>query len=201
RFVYTPDQVFPNIWYTFVLIGLPIAVAKRRWALLVWFIVPLFLLSGHIRMSMTVGSAFAGLAVGTVIREIRTIDTLPQINVPRLTLALIMIYVLLSGMAFAANYPYLEQDTTQSFIDHSDMKAIRWVQKETPKTASFIVIGDIAEWFPALSERASLNTWEGQEWISSKRQKQFFKLNRKLAQCPSISCIDQVAEKYGLDPR
>ena len=64
-------------------------------------------------------------------------------------------------------------DLTRGSLSPSDQEAMRWVAAHAPQSSRFLVLtgashpllDPTAEWFPALAQRQSLTTIQGQEWL------------------------------------
>ena len=68
-----------------------------------------------------------------------------------------------------------------SQISNNDLQSIDWIKTSTPKSARFLILStqpdtyssgyeQLAEWFPSLSDRVSILTYQGSEWLSEKRE-------------------------------
>lgn len=63
---------------------------------------------------------------------------------------------------------------SKEILLESDVRTLQWIQENTEPLAKFFIITNhpsrhdfFAEWFPALSQRKSILTFEGKEWLSS----------------------------------
>ncbi|HBY08090.1 MAG TPA: hypothetical protein DEH22_10005, partial [Chloroflexi bacterium] len=73
--------------------------------------------------------------------------------------------------AFMATYHLQENLIVQS----DELKGFEWVKANTPSDSSFLLITDeqpmtdpVSEWFPAITQRNSIATLQGQEWTDGK---------------------------------
>jgi len=76
-----------------------------------------------------------------------------------------------------------------------DREAMAWVRDETPEDARFVVLSDEiwsrsdeAEWFPYLTDRISVTTMQGREWLPDWRA--LDSERDRLLACPDRECVD-----------
>jgi hypothetical protein len=77
-----------------------------------------------------------------------------------------------------------------------------WAATETPTDATFAVIGypadrGVVDWFPALSKRENVTTWQGTEWIPGGFQREEA---TAISNCRMPNCLPD-ANYYVLRPR
>lgn len=94
-------------------------------------------------------------------------------------------------------------------LSSKERDSMVWVQENTPKNSKFLVLSNTAdsswgmdalsEWFPALSERQSINTPQGMEWLKKDKFIQTVKLYGDVKGCNNsdISCIEDRVNVYG----
>lgn len=111
------------------------------------------------------------------------------------------VILLLVGYGVGAAAVYAgDTERLPSYIDGDDVEAAEWIRSETPADASFVVIGDAAEWFPLLADRTSLVAARGSEWdgaVPYERQRQ---LRADLSECLSAACVSETLAGAGLSP-
>jgi len=92
-----------------------------------------------------------------------------------------------AGSALATDHAH---STSQpQTVDAADRDAMAWVARQTEPTASFVVLGDAAEWFPYLADRrAALGPW-GLEWTGAERY--YAEVDRfvRLSTCEAANCL------------
>jgi hypothetical protein len=81
-------------------------------------------------------------------------------------------------------------------LSQADLAAMQWVKANTPAGARFIVISGqtwaidpVAEWFPALAERESVNTPQGTEWLPCGEFERRKVLYAQVAMCAAQECL------------
>lgn len=93
---------------------------------------------------------------------------------------------------------------SQIVVSQPDREAMQWIKENTENDAKFIVLtgssepysDPVQEWFPALAERHSQNTIQGQEWILGKEFARFHEGLNELQACTEVSCLDQWAGEF-----
>jgi len=83
----------------------------------------------------------------------------------------------------------------------ADLDAMNWVRETTPADASFLLltgvpspeIDPVVEWFPALTERRSLSTVQGYEWLGAGKFMEYYTDLAQLQSCESVQCAEDWA--------
>jgi Dolichyl-phosphate-mannose-protein mannosyltransferase len=87
--------------------------------------------------------------------------------------------------------------------------SMAWVKANTPSQATFVVVtghvwfsDQVSEWFPALTDRASLATVQGYEWLGSDRWWRQQAANDELRACSvaADACLQAWMQTYGVTP-
>ncbi|MBV0923898.1 glycosyltransferase family 39 protein [Halomicroarcula limicola] len=81
--------------------------------------------------------------------------------------------------------------TTPEFVDDRDVAAMEWAAEETPPDATFVVLGDAAEWFPAVAERTILVSPWGAEWRGPDTYGPHLGAFKNVSRCQSASCVER----------
>jgi hypothetical protein len=200
KFLYVPRAVFPTVWLALVVVGGVILVARRRLLLPAWFAV--FLLVAPGRATMLVGSLLA--AVGVVeaaAAATRGASWLVPVSPAAFVVAVVCLFGTGVGAMHAADYPGLDdQHVTQAYVDDAHLDAMAWVRAETPPDATFVVVGDVAEWFPLFAERTSLVTFRGTEWEGAAVRGRHARAKAALAECDAARCLTRALAEYGFEP-
>ena len=143
----------PNLAFTVGAVGLVVAVIRRRWDLLAWVAVTALGVAVVDRWLAIPFAILAGLAVDAALEHPRRLSSVAILAVAVITTV--------TGVALA---PPNETMTAE------DRAVMQWAAEETPPDATFAVIGypaagGFVDWFPALSGRENVTTWQGTEWI------------------------------------
>ncbi len=90
-------------------------------------------------------------------------------------------------------------------LQQADREAMEWVKMNTPEDAQFLLLtnsGQISpmvdsyqEWFPALTQRHSLNTLQGMEWTLGPRFHPYSLELMDVQQCADTDCLQAWASK------
>jgi hypothetical protein len=117
----------------------------------------------------------------------------------KLLIVYFLIYLLSGSYLYTLNLSTI-------FLSDTHRAAMAWIKDNTPQSSRFILLtpgsdypmrDPIQEWFPALTERISLTTMQGQEWTLGRNFAQTTEENRKLQACVSqpITCLDAETAK------
>jgi hypothetical protein len=87
----------------------------------------------------------------------------------------------------------------------SERMAMAWVAQNTPTSGLFLVLSNskdwssdkAAEWFPVLSQRSSVNTVQGLEWLPGRKFSQVQQETVELKEClfEDVKCLENWSEK------
>ncbi|WP_433623758.1 ArnT family glycosyltransferase [Halomicrococcus sp. NG-SE-24] len=198
-FWYTPNLPFPSLWHLLVLLGGCYLLARRKLLLPGWLAVSLLVFPGRVTMLVGAMVAAVGLWGAASVATTRT-RSLP-VSAPTVVVALLCLYGAGTGAMHVANYPGVDDATaTQSYLDDGDLEAMRWIQSETPPEASFVVVGDVGEWFPLFAERTSLVSYRGTEWEGRATQQRHLQTKQALTNCRDADCLTATLVERGLSP-
>jgi hypothetical protein len=85
-------------------------------------------------------------------------------------------------------------------VSQEHRKAMQWVRESTPSNARFLLLtGDskngeeVLEWFPTVTDRVSLTTTQGKEWLSNNQYNRALENTKQLqSECPraGVNCLD-----------
>jgi 4-amino-4-deoxy-L-arabinose transferase-like glycosyltransferase len=138
---------------SFVLIGGVYMLSKRRYALPVWFLVTAVMVSQH-RYAFVPGAMLIGAAVaGGIVPWLAEVTSGRDEHGNRTIAAVVFVALVLTTTWFGAHYvtgdpPGEDRNAMSSYVDEDDIEAMEWVAAETSPDATFVVLGDQAEWFP-----------------------------------------------------
>ncbi|QLG63594.1 glycosyltransferase family 39 protein [Halorarum salinum] len=91
--------------------------------------------------------------------------------------------------------------TTPSFVDDDDVEAMEWAAAETEPDATFVVLGDAAEWFPAVADRTILVAPWGAEWRTPETYEQHLGAFENASACGTAACLDYHLSAVEPEPR
>ncbi|WP_256290575.1 glycosyltransferase family 39 protein [Halobellus inordinatus] len=105
------------------------------------------------------------------------------------------------GGAYLAHEMTLTSDpSTPQFLDSDDLDAMAWVAAETPPDVTFVVLGDAAEWLPALTDRTLLVGPWGVEWRDSEMYDRQLTAYESVSRCQSVTCVESMAGPVSVSP-
>jgi hypothetical protein len=178
------------------IIGLAFAIlslVRRRFLLPLWFFVSALLSYQYAMLpfGLLIGAAALDLAA------IRTRNDAPRL-VPLIGGGVLAGALVVEGLAGATTI--LQPSTPVHALDANRRAAMEWVASELPGDARFAVItggewsGDPdSEWYPRLTDRVSVATVQGSEWLGATAFNERVETYRALQACvaaESASCVD-----------
>jgi hypothetical protein len=173
----------PNLAFSIGIVGLGIAAVRRRWDLLAWVAVTFLGVAVLDRWLVIPFAVLAGVAVDAALERPRRLASVALLSV---TVVVAVTGVLLTDPHEAASA--------------EEREVMARARSETEPDAIFAVIGyntdaGMVEWFPALSERRNLTTWQGTEWIPGDQISDAM----AAAECDEPGCLPD-ADYYVLRP-
>ncbi|NHX36185.1 MULTISPECIES: glycosyltransferase family 39 protein [Halolamina] len=180
--------------------------ARRNWFLAGWAAAA-ELLFAQPRFAFTVGSVVAGVAAVDVARRLPSLDgsvSLPgtgAVERREVAAAACLLLASVAGGGYLAHEMTLPSDpSTPEFLDEEDTEAMAWAAAETPPDATFVVLGDAAEWVPALADRTILIGPWGVEWYGPDAYETQLETFEALSQCDGVDCVEHELAGVGADP-
>ena len=86
------------------------------------------------------------------------------------------------------------------FIDDADVRAMAWIDEHLPASATFVVVGDTAEWFPYYTDRTILVGPWGVEWRGHDQYRRQLRMFRRLSRCERARCFTARLNRFGVRP-
>jgi hypothetical protein len=174
----------PNLAFTIGLVGVAVAVRRRRWDLIAWLLVSVFGLAVVDRWMAIPLAVLAGLAVDAALEHPARLASVALLAVAGV--------VAVTGVLLAHPIQRLTAEQRAT---------IEWAGAESSPDATFAVVGydvdrAMVEWFPALSQRRNLTAWQGSEWHPAGDRRD---LAKAWASCQATSCLP-AADYYVLQP-
>ena len=109
--------------------------------------------------------------------------------------AVILLGTLVGGGYFAYEATLVTDPSTPEFLDAESAEAMEWIATETDPDARFVVIGDAAEWLPALTDRTLLVGHWGVEWVDAETFARQAAAYESLSRCQSADCVERTAAR------
>lgn len=116
-------------------------------------------------------------------------------------LAGLLVFALASAMLRAGGLG--GEATNLRGLSDEELTALEWVKEETPSGSTFLIIPDsswetakTAEWFPVLTNRTSIATVQGTEWLSHGGFHRARDIHNAAYECgfQTADCLDTLAE-------
>lgn len=178
-------------------------VALRRDATLAGWVVATALLFQQPRFVYAVGALAAAVA-GLALVDRASWGERGALSTPdrRATVAAVLIVACtVGGGAYLASEMTLTSDpSTPAFIDDESVAMMAWAERETAPDATFVVLGDGAEWFPALGGRTILVGPWGVEWESAAAYERQLDAFVTASTCRSRTCVEAAMASVGAAP-
>jgi hypothetical protein len=192
-----------SIYTTVPLAAAAYLLVVRRDRLLPAWVVAAELVFKQPRFSYTVGAvalAVVGLDAATRLRALdgRWLGRPERRRAA--AAALILAGCLVGGSYLAYEMTLVTDPSTPAFLDDEAVAAMEWAAAETPPNATFVVVGDAAEWFPALAERTILVGPWGVEWEDPAAYDRHLEAYETLSACRSVECVERVTDAVGVSP-
>ena len=121
----------------------------------------------------------------------------------------IKVFLIISIPYLLVNSIYQGFTLSQNHLSKSEQTAMTWIKENTPEDSQFLVItgepeamcDSSAEWFPALTERESLSTLQGREWILGKKFGEFIGHKSGIQNCidQGLDCLKLESDYFGAD--
>jgi hypothetical protein len=189
------------------LLGLLVAFRERKFLLVAWFFVIFITQTKESAVVASIPFAMCvGLGIGNLVLPglggMSSNEVFKLNWQPNLSQGLFLVYVIVLGLTSAFTIV-----GSISSIPQGNIKAMRWIQLNTPLNSRFaVLVGngsnglEVSEWFPAISQRVSVNTGEGMEWLSVEPGKTDFDTFARLQNCTlqSVSCVEEWSRQTGL---
>jgi Dolichyl-phosphate-mannose-protein mannosyltransferase len=191
------------------LIGLFICIADGKMLLPIW-IVTIFVLSPRgastyaaIPLALLVGVGMDRAVLPALLKPSYRLAEIPRLS--RVTITMVLVFFLWYAL-ISALLPILTSSGKTTSLQPEERQAMSWVAANTPLTSRFVVvtgeenwaIDRVSEWFPSLTNRVSLATFQGTEWlpISDQTKTQY----SALQQCAieEASCLEHWSNITGL---
>lgn len=196
-----PDAEMPFFLAAFA--GGAYCLVRRRYLLPAWLLGVGYLL-GKSRFLFVPGAMLiAILVVEWLLPRIRGASTgRPRRVGPRAGLVLVILIAGSLGTLYAAGGLAVWHDSPSlpAFVDDQDREAMRWVESNTAPEEEFVVLGDAAEWFPALADRTILVGHWGVEWEGAGAYSRQLSLYEHVSTCRTEACVTEAMAAADVEP-
>lgn len=188
-----PNGLAPfNIW-TLTTIGGLYALVTKRWHLAAW---P-FLAAG---LSGTFSGPYIALALlaAVLLDEV----LLPAISDAEsgldwqvanvLLIGLLLLPGLIWSPLWMTNTLPGNQHPVETTLDQTDRDAMTYIESNFPRNVTIAVAQGPIDWFPYLSNRSTVISPFGAEWLGQSYQEQQVQVAGRLRECTTPQCVDSV---------
>ncbi len=121
---------------------------------------------------------------------------------------LISLFILISISAYMTLLLIVFSPKTISSVNLADRAAMKWIKKNTSRESTYIVmtpenrwwLDKVNEWFPALTDRRSILTVQGYEWLRFGKFQNQVTLNMQFKDCKGrdLHCINILIKKSNI---
>lgn len=204
QFVYPLEPELPAIFFVGSFAGTVYLIRKRRFFLPLWLVAAAFML-GKLRFQFPAGAMMLSILVFEVIvPRIRYLSAKTRYSrsAPLVVVMVIALIISSVGVSYAAGglNSNFDSSTQPAFMDDDDKAAMEWIQENTVSDSEFVVLGDVAEWFPLMTDRAILVGPWGVEWEGHENYRHHLSLYKRLSRCPGKACLTKKMVANDVDP-
>jgi hypothetical protein len=198
----TADSPISFYWDVLIVVGVLVAFTKKRWGLLVAFVLALIIPRENSWLFPITGAVLGGLSLSDLV--------FPAISRWGRRLNQRKYIVIFAVIAFLSLYfttfnnilnVDLQLDEYNREHWTARLEAYSWAQRNLPKQAEVLVLTDAfsSEWAPFLMKRTVVNVLQGLEW-QPEEYAVVFDLLTKLPDCLRWECVTElVDENYALE--
>jgi len=111
--------------------------------------------------------------------------------------AIILLGTVVGGGYFAYEATLPTDPSTPEYADGEAIEAMAWIAAEAETDARFVVLGDAAEWLPALTDRTLLVGYWGVEWKGPEAFERQEAAYESLSTCQSAECVERITADIG----
>ena len=205
---FVTEEPYLDLLGVLSILGMATLVAKRK------FFIPGMLIVVYLsqpRSAHTIANIPLAMAAGLFIAEI----LIPAITIiqessrkinSRIRPSLAFFFIVLIPYLLS-NSVYYGFQLSEMHVSIAGRDAMQWVANNTPKESKFLVItGEpsgfcdfTSEWFPALTNRQSLATLQGNEWLQGQNFGEYAGYIQNLQACSKkgLDCLIQEADHFG----
>ncbi len=210
-FVYPlADGAWP--YFATALGGAAYAAATRRYVVPAWVVLTGYLFRQDRLLFVAGAMAASVLLVDVVLPRTRTVVERGRRRVadaprPRVAAGVLFAALVLSaavgGAVAAADDDVgdrIERSLPAPYADDEDRAAMAWAERNTAPSATFVVLGDAAEWFPLFADRTILLSPWGAEWEGAARFERQKTLYDSVSACGDADCLARTLDTADVAP-
>lgn len=210
------EERFIPLFTLLGLAGFALQIMRRDWFLPIWLILPFVVeqrsapAAAVFPLAILAGIGLSDLVISpllTILHRDNFVGTNLSVAMAHsLTVRLVLGFVILYALFDALVY---DISLTHYVYSSQDVVAMQWIRSHTSPSSRFIVLtgrqdpfaDPSVEWFPAFSERMSLNTIQGREWQLGRNFLPFLKDLAALQTCinKNMSCVESWARTNHAD--
>ena len=182
-------------------LGFLYLVTKKEWLIPGVFVVMALANPRTSHNAMTIPLAIAGAHFTIeVIRPIISSNLKQHFHGRSILIPAILVPIILLNLILTIN------EIAGIHVQQNQLSTMEWVKENTLPNSKFIVVtglengfcDPINEWFPTLTEKQSVTTPQGSEWLLGKNFQTISAATQELQTC-DLNCIQQQTEDYKID--
>jgi hypothetical protein len=192
-------------FYAMVYLGGLYALVTRRFLLPAWFLATAIVVPGN-RFLFVPGSLLAAAFVcEAIVPSVRARVSTPSAgrSVTAVVVGVVVLAAVTTGTLYGAGaVTGIRGDgaALPAFVDAADEDAMSWAAQHTPPDATFVVVGDAAEWLPFLADRTILIGPWGTEWQRPGAYATQYERFASISSCPDASCLARSLDRVDVRP-
>lgn len=209
-FVFT-EEPYATVIAILGLIGIGQRLARRDYLLPLWMIIPFFVEGrsapgpAAIPLSMLAAIGLVDVVFAAIqpsaVREAEQPEQVSSME--RNIFIYLLVYLLFSTYQFGSRL-------SSATLYPPDQEAMKWVKENTAQDSRFLVLtgttsvscDSVLEWFPALTDRQSIYTVQGTEWLEGQNFSAYVVSTYPVQKCftsSDISCLDKTIDPSQYD--
>jgi hypothetical protein len=207
------EEPYLTVIAVLAILGFAVTIVRREFFLPLWYVIPFFIEPRNapnvsaIPMAMLASTALHGLifpALAQIEGRVRKIEFHKSLQ-SRIEKGL-LIYL---GLCMLTGMYYYDLTIADRKVSLENQKAFEWITTNTPRDGKFIVVTGntdlfadwTLEWFPVLTDRVSLTTIQGREWLDGKqfleRVNDIQLLQHCITKNSPLECVEIQAKRLG----
>jgi len=205
------DEPFTTYILALGMIGVIYTIARGRYFLPVWFILP-HVIEPRNAPNVTVFpmAMLASIALSEIvfpaIRNIEAVTRKTTLTTPFGGMAVKALSTLLVINLIFSSY-YHAFRLSLNVVSEGNRTALQWIQQNTPPESKFVIVtgwecsmcDSLQEWFPVTTGRASLTTIQGKEWLAGQSFREQMETLIEIQEClnKDYQCLETGTKKLG----